>query len=84
MIYVPAGSPLSAFLSMLVDEWSAGNVVAYDVNANGAPVVASRKSFVAGLGGAEGAVVQGFTPLPAGIDLRGSRRPRPDRGRGRP
>lgn len=61
MIYVPAGSPLFAFPSMLVAEWSAGNVVAYDVNANGDPIAASRKSFLAGLDGAEGAAVDPVT-----------------------
>jgi PEP-CTERM motif len=61
MIYVPTGSPLFTVPSMLVDEWSAGNVVVYDVDSNGDPIAASRRNFITGLAGAEGAVVDPLT-----------------------
>lgn len=59
-IYVPDGSPLFGE-SMLVSEFTAGNVVAYDVDVDGNPIVSSRKLFISGLTGAEGAVVDPIT-----------------------
>jgi hypothetical protein len=40
---------------LLVSEWSAGFLAAYDADANGDPVVNTRRDFVTGLTGAEGA-----------------------------
>ncbi|HET7874950.1 MAG TPA: PEP-CTERM sorting domain-containing protein [Methylomirabilota bacterium] len=62
IVYVPPGSPLfAAFDSMLVAEWTAGNVVAYSLDANGDPEPLSRTLFITGLEGAEGAVVDPLT-----------------------
>ena len=58
--YVPMGSTLFGD-SMIVSEFSAGNVSTYDVDSNGDPIVASRKSFMTGLGGAEGAFIDPLT-----------------------
>jgi hypothetical protein len=54
-VYVNAGSPQFSGPSMLVSEYQADSVAAYSVNANGDPVIASRRNFVTGLDGAEGA-----------------------------
>ena len=54
-VYVNAGSPRFSGPSMLVSEYQADSVAAYTVNSNGDPVVASRRTFVTGLDGAEGA-----------------------------
>jgi hypothetical protein len=55
IFYVPPGSPLfDAFDSVLVAEWSAGNIVAYSLDANGDPEPLSRTLFITGLEGARG------------------------------
>jgi hypothetical protein len=59
--YVPSGSPQFGRPSVLVSEYSAGNVATYEVDANGDPVVASRRLVVSGLSGAEGALVDPVT-----------------------
>lgn len=59
--YVPLGSPLFAGPSMLVSEYSAGNVAAYDVDANGDPIVSTRRDFISGLSGAEGALIDPYS-----------------------
>jgi hypothetical protein len=60
-IYVPIGSPLFPNQSMLVSDWSAGRVSAYEIDAEGDPVAATRKDFVLDLTGAEGAVIDPLT-----------------------
>ena len=44
-----------------MSEYGAGNVAAYEVDANGDPVVASRRTFIGGLSGAEGAFLDPVT-----------------------
>lgn len=62
IFYVPPGSPLfDDFDSVLVAEWSAGNIAAYTLDANGDPEVASRRDFITDLTGAEGAAVDPLT-----------------------
>jgi len=60
-VYVPIGSPLFASQSMLVSEYSSGNVATYTIDASGNPVLASRRTFIAGLVGAEGAAIDPVT-----------------------
>lgn len=60
-VYVPLGSPQFAGQHMLVSEYSAGNVAAYDVDVNGDPIIGSRRLFVSGLIGAEGAFIDPLT-----------------------
>lgn len=61
-IYVPPGSPLfTDYKQILVSEYGAGSVTTYDIDANGDPVPTTRKLFVAGLSGAEGAVIDPVT-----------------------
>jgi hypothetical protein len=59
-VYVPLGSALFANPSMIVSEYSAGSVATYEVDGNGDPIIASRRLFMSGLTGAEGAV---FDPI---------------------
>lgn len=61
IVYVPGGSPLFANPSMLVSEYSAGRVSAYEVDALGIPIVATRRDFVTGLTGTEGATIDAST-----------------------
>lgn len=59
-VYVPLGSPLFG-TSILVSEYGGGRIAAYDVDANGDPIVNSRRNFMTGLGGAEGAFIDPLT-----------------------
>lgn len=47
--------------SMLVSDFSAGRVSAYRLDANGNPMVSTRRDFLTGLTGAEGAVIDPWT-----------------------
>lgn len=58
--YVPLGSNLFGD-SMLVAEYSAGVIATYDVDANGDPILGSRRNFMTGLSGAEGAFIDPAT-----------------------
>ncbi len=55
--YVPTGSPLFAAPAVLVSEYSANVVAAYDVDGNGDPLPGTRRVLVQNLSGAEGAVI---------------------------
>jgi hypothetical protein len=46
---------------MIVSEYSAGEVSTYEVDANGDPLVGTRRTFISGLSGAEGAVIDPVT-----------------------
>ena len=59
--YIPLGSPLFSQPTMIVSEYSTGTVGVYDLDANGDPIVASRRSFITGLTGAEGAFIDPYT-----------------------
>lgn len=60
LAYVPLGSTLFGD-SMLVAEYSAGTIASYDVDANGDPILGSRRNFMTGLSGAEGAFIDPVT-----------------------
>lgn len=61
-VYVPPGSPqFIDYSSILVAEFSAGKIAAYQVDSSGDPVTTSRVDFLTGLSGAEGAVVDPLT-----------------------
>ncbi len=61
-IYVPAGSPeFTSFDSMLVSEYDANQVSAYELDDNGDPIAETRRPFITGLTGAEGAVIDPLT-----------------------
>jgi len=57
IVYVPPGSPGFTSPAMLVSEFGTGSVAAYDVDAQGMPVPASRRAFLTGLDGAMGAFI---------------------------
>jgi hypothetical protein len=46
---------------MLVSEYQAGQVAAYAVNANGDPIISSRRTFITDLSGADGAYIDPVT-----------------------
>jgi hypothetical protein len=54
-VYVAAGSPLFTKHSMLVSEWSDNKIATYEIDAAGDPALPTRKDFITGLQGAEGA-----------------------------
>ncbi|PYM94302.1 MAG: hypothetical protein DME04_08500 [Candidatus Rokuibacteriota bacterium] len=60
-VYIKAGNPDFALNSMLISEYSAGDVGAYEVDGNGNPIVGSRRLFLSGLTGAEGAAIDPLT-----------------------
>jgi hypothetical protein len=60
-VYVNSGSSQFTRPSLLVAEYSAGNVAAYEVDGNGDPIVATRRAFIAGLSGADGAFIDPVT-----------------------
>lgn len=47
--------------SLLVSEYSAGTVGVYDIDSNGNPILATRRDFLTGLTGAEGAAIDPLT-----------------------
>ena len=61
MVYVHGGNPGFANDSALICEYSTGRVSAYDIDANGDPVLATRQDFMTGLTGAEGALIDPVT-----------------------
>jgi hypothetical protein len=54
-VYIAAGNAQFPKNGMLISEWTANNIAAYEVDAGGNPVPTTRKDFVLGLTGAEGA-----------------------------
>ena len=54
IVYVERGAPQFPSESVLVSEYSAGRIVAYQTDANGDPVVETRRVFMTGVSGAEG------------------------------
>ena len=61
LAYVNQGSPQFAAASVLVTEFSADKVAAYEVNGDGDPVVATRRDFLTGLNEALGAAIDPVT-----------------------
>lgn len=57
IVYVRGGNPGFAVDSVLISEWATGRVAAYEIDANGDPVVSTRRDFLTGLSGAEGAAI---------------------------
>jgi hypothetical protein len=55
--YIHPGNAEFPTHSMLVADWSVGTISAYESDGQGDPILASRRQFVGGLDGAEGALV---------------------------
>lgn len=60
-VYIAGGNAGFAANSMLVSEYSAGTVGAFLLDANGNPLISTRRTFLSGLTGAEGAMIDPFT-----------------------
>jgi len=60
-IYVHSGNPDFAVNSILVSEYGAGRVSAYQADASGNPLVGTRQDFITGLNGAEGGAIDPVT-----------------------
>lgn len=60
-VYIPASNAGFGVNSMLISEYSAGAVGAYALDAQGNPLVATRRTFLSGLTGAEGAAIDPVT-----------------------
>jgi hypothetical protein len=54
-VYVAAGSPLFDTSSLLVSEWTANQIATYETDDAGNPKLGTRRTFITGLRGAEGA-----------------------------
>lgn len=62
LLFPPPGSPqLSDYSHLIVCEYSAAGIAVYDLDANGDPIPASRRQFMTGVGGAEGATLDPAT-----------------------
>lgn len=59
--YVSGLNPGFGVNSMLLSEFSAGTVTVYSMDANGDPILSSRRTFLDGLEGAEGATLDPLT-----------------------
>jgi hypothetical protein len=60
-VYVNRGSAQFTRPSLLVSEYSAGQVAAYAVDADGDPIVSTRRTLITGLSGADGAFIDPVT-----------------------
>jgi hypothetical protein len=60
-VYIAAGNPLFSANAMLIAEYSAGMIGAYDLDADGNPLANTRRNFITGLTGAEGAAIDPLT-----------------------
>ena len=61
IVYIQGGNPGFPVDSILLSEWSAGSVGAYEIDANGDPIASTRRDFLIGLTGAEGALIDPIT-----------------------
>lgn len=85
-VYIRAGSPQFPSDTLLVSEFSAGRVSAFEIDANADPIIATRRTVLSGLSGVEGAAIDPttndflFSTFGAGnrvIVVRGFNRPCP-------
>ncbi len=61
ILYVSDANPVFSVPSVLISEYSANRISAYDIDGNGDPIAGSRQDFITGLSGAEGAVMDPLT-----------------------
>lgn len=60
-VYISSGNDGFLTNSVLIAEYAAGAIGAYEVDSNGNPLVATRRDFITGLTGAEGAAIDPVT-----------------------
>ncbi len=61
IVYVAGANSGFGIDGLLISEYSTGTVGAYDIDANGDPIQATRRDFITGLSRAEGAVIDPLT-----------------------
>ena len=61
LVYVNSSNPLFSANSLLLSEYGANKVTAYEADANGNPVAGTARNFVTGLTGAEGGTIDPLT-----------------------
>ena len=61
IVYVPPGSPLFPATSVLIAEFGLRSVSSYEVDANGDPILGTRRTFISSLTGVEGAAIDPLT-----------------------
>ena len=60
-VYIAAGNAGFSVDSMLVSDYSANRISAYELDGNGNPLTSTRRDFLTGLTGAEGAAIDPVT-----------------------
>ena len=60
-VYIDSVNPGFSVDSLLVSDFSANRVSAYEIDGNGDPIVSTRRDFLTGLAGAEGAAIDPLT-----------------------
>lgn len=60
-VFIKAGNPGFAVDSLLVSDYSANRISAYDLDSNGNPILPTRRDFITGLTNAEGAAIDPLT-----------------------
>jgi hypothetical protein len=60
-VYIASGNPLFGTDSMLVSEYAANRIASYVIDDEGDPILSTRRDFVTGLAGAEGAAIDPLT-----------------------
>lgn len=60
-VYIKAGNPGFTVDSLLVSDYSANRISAYELDGNGNPLVTTRRDFLTGLNNAEGAAIDPLT-----------------------
>ena len=61
IVYIDEANAAFDADSVLISEYGLGRVSAYEIDANGDPILATRRDFITGLGGAEGAAIDPVT-----------------------
>jgi len=61
IVYIAGSNPGFAADSILLGEWAADQVSVYEIDAQGDPILATRRPFITQLIGAEGAAIDGRT-----------------------
>jgi hypothetical protein len=60
-VYITGGNAQFSANSMLISQYEAGTVSAYEVGALGLPILSTGRLFISGLSGAEGAAIDPLT-----------------------
>ncbi len=61
IVYIDSANPGFVVDSILLSEYGSGSIGAYEINSNGDPILSSRRPFITGLNGAEGAEIDAVT-----------------------